>query len=116
MPLHTEAAAALQLQLDTLKDRHPESFVFPGRRRRTPLNRIRAWRIVKAAFADAGLHGARGELGCHSTRKTYAQKVYEALGHDLVKTCHAMRHGNVATTIQYLSFDEADVDEAILGL
>ncbi len=116
MPLHAEAVTALQLQLDSLADRHPEAYVFPGRDRRTALNRIRAWRIIKATFASAGLHGARGELGCHSTRKTYAQRIYEALGHDLIRTSYAMRHANVATTIRYLSFEESDVDAAILSL
>ncbi len=116
MPLHAEAAAALQLQIDSLSARHPEAFVFPGRQPRTCLNRVQSWKIIKAAFSKAGLYGARGELGCHTARKTYARKIYEALGYDLVRTCRAMRHASVATTVKYISFEEADVDAAILSL
>ena len=76
-----------------------------------------ATHLGMASFlAKAGLEGARGELGWHATRKTYARKVYEALGHDLVRTAYALRHSCVSTTIRYLSFNEADVDQIILGL
>ena len=116
MPLHAEAAAALQLQPDSLTTKQPEAVMFPGRQPRACLNRIQARKIIKIAFVNAGLYGARGELGCHTARKTYARKIYQALGYDLVRTCHAMGHSSVATTIKDISFDEADVDEAILSL
>ncbi len=72
MALHAEAAAALQKQIDSLEDTLPMAFVFPGRFRGTPLNRIRAWKIYKAALTKAGIAGGRGELGMHSTRKSAA--------------------------------------------
>ena len=116
MALHVEAAAALQEQIHTLKDTRPVAFVFPGRYCGTPLNRIRAWRIYKAALAKVGIAGGRGELGMHTTRKTYAKRVFAALGHDLVRTAYALRHSCVSTTIRYISFDEEDVGQVILGL
>lgn len=114
--LHAEAAAALQKQINSLKDTRPMAFVFPGRYRGTPLNRIRAWKSYKAALAKAGIVGGRGELGMHATRKTYAKRVFAALGHDLVRTAYALRHSCVSTTIRYISFEEEDVDRVILEL
>ena len=69
--------------------------------------------MLKRAYGAAGL---RGKLGCHSTRKTYAQKVYSALGHDLIATQAAMRHASITSTIQYLSFEEEKVERAILSI
>ena len=116
MSLHPEAAAALHAQIKTLQDTRPGAFVFPRQDGKAPLHRVQAWKSFKRVLAKAGLEGARGELGWHATRKTYARKVYEALGHDLVRTAYALRHSCVSKTIRYLSFNEADVDQIILGL
>ena len=116
MPLHPEAAEALAAQIATLQDTRPGAFVFPRQDGKAPLHRVQAWKSFKCVLARAGLEGARGELGWHTTRKTYARKVYEALGHDLVRTAYAMRHASITTTLKYLSFNEQGVDSVILGL
>lgn len=116
MPLHPQAAAILQEYLDTLRNRSPNAYLFPGRRSGTRLHRIAGWRAVKSAFDRAGLYGASGELGTHTLRKTLARLIYSALGHDLVRTSYAMRHASVSTTVEYLSFREEEVDAAILAL
>lgn len=114
MPLHPQAATALQEYLDTLPDRFPGAYLFPGRWPGTRLSKTAGWRAIKRAFAAAGIIGAPTEIGTHSLRKTFAQRIYTALGHDLVRTSYAMRHASVSTTIEYLSFREEEVDAAIL--
>jgi site-specific recombinase XerD len=49
-------------------------------------------------------------------RKTFANKVYDALGHDLIKTQRALGHKNINSTACYLSFREEDIDAAILAI
>lgn len=73
-------------------------------------------RIYKAALTKASTAGGRGESGMHTTRKTYAKRVFTALGHDLVRTAYALRHSCVSTTIRFILFDEEDVDRVILCL
>lgn len=90
MPLHPQAAAALQDYLDTPPDRSPGAFLFPGRWPGTRLSRTAGWRAIKGAFTAAGIVGAPGEIGTHTLRKTFARLVYAALGHDLVRTSYAM--------------------------
>ncbi|HAY07416.1 MAG TPA: hypothetical protein DCY26_12260 [Hyphomonas sp.] len=114
MPLHLQAAIALQEYLDTLLDQTPSAYLFPGRRPETRLSKTAGWRAIKRIFAAAGIAGAPTEIGTHSLRKTFAQRIYTALGHDLVRTSYAMRHASVSTTIEYLSFREEEVDAAIL--
>lgn len=78
-----------------------------------PITRIQAWRVLTAAYDKAGL---QGKLGTHCLRKTFANKVYTSLGHDLPKTQKALGHSNINSTVSYLSFADSDVDNAILGV
>ncbi len=116
MPLHPQARAALQALLDSLEDQTPQAFLFPGRRLGTRLCRAQGWRLIKAAFEESGLLGAPGELGTHALRKTFARLIYSELKHDLVRTCRAMRHASVETTIEYLSFADEEVDAAMMNI
>ena len=49
-------------------------------------------------------------------RKSFANRIYEKLNHDLVKTKKALGHKNINSTVSYLSFREEEIDEAILAL
>ena len=106
LPLHPQAAAALQTYLDASPDRSPGDYLFPGRHPGARLSKTGGWRAIKRAFAAAGLVGAPTEIGSHTLRKTFARLIYAALGHDLIRTSYALRHRSVATTVAYLSFRE----------
>lgn len=75
MPLHPQAATALQDYLDTLLDQSRDAYLFPGRRPSTRLSKRAGWRAIKRAFAAAGILGAPTEVGTHSLRKTFAQRI-----------------------------------------
>jgi site-specific recombinase XerD len=83
---------------------------FGGKNR--PISRIQAWYILTEAYRTNGL---TGKLGTHSLRKTFANKVYEKLGHDLLKTQRALGHKNLDSTLAYLSFREDEIEAAILA-
>lgn len=77
------------------------------------LSRVQAWKIIKRAAKECGLSG---KIACHSTRKTFAQNVYNKLDKDLVKLQFAMGHKNISSTVAYLSFDKEEVFNAIKSL
>jgi integrase len=81
-----------------------------GLRRHT--SREQAWRILKETFTSNEL---RGKLGTHAMRKTFCNRMYDKLNHDLVKTQRAMGRANINSTVQYLSFREEEIDAAILA-
>jgi site-specific recombinase XerD len=81
--------------------------------RKGKLSRIQAWRLLTCAFDSVGL---TGKLGTHCMRKSFANKVYEALDKDILKTQRAMGHKSITSTVSYLSFREEDVEEAILKI
>ena len=115
--LHPEARAALAAWLEEL-GQHAEligdTFVFQSRKGgNRPITRVQAYRILHEACDACEL---TGKLGTHSMRKTFANKVYDALDNDLVKTQRALGHRNVNSTVQYLSFREEEIDEAILSM
>ena len=115
--LHPEAQAAIQAWLSELAAAGallPSRYLFGSRKGvNRAISREHAWHILKDVYATNGLSGA---LGTHSMRKTFANHVYDKLGHDLVKTQRAMGHKNINSTVSYLSFCEEEIDQAILAI
>lgn len=131
VPLHAQARGAVAAWLDELAAQMntdsasppdkgklpPATPLFPSQKpspdgRPRPITRQQAWRAYKAAFAAVGI---TGKTGTHSTRKTFARRVYDKLGRDLVKTQRAMGHRSVSSTISYLECADSEVEDAILG-
>jgi integrase len=114
--LHPEAKAALATWLLTLRqapDVTAQTFVFRSRKgANRPISPVQARRILHEAVTTNELTGT---LGTHAMRKTFANRVYQQLNHDLVKTQRAMGHKNINSTVAYLSFVEDEIEQAILA-
>jgi integrase len=115
--LHPEAKAALAAWLQTLQadgSLLPSVHIFQSRKGvNRPLSRVQAYRILQEAY---GVNGLTGKLGTHSMRKTFANRVYDKLNHDLIKTQKALGHRNINSTVSYLSFREEEIEAAILAI
>jgi integrase len=116
--LHPEARAVLSVWLEVLQKRcggtlAPDTYVFKRRNgENQAITRVQAWHILQEACTANQL---TGKLGSHCMKKTFANRVYEKLNHDLVKTQQALGHASVASTVAYLSFREEEIDAAILA-
>lgn len=115
--LHPEAKETLDKWINELNaNGHiaANTFVFRSRKgRNRPITRMHAWRILKETYESNEM---TGKLGTHSMRKTFADRIYDKLDRDLVKTQKALGHRNINSTVQYLSFREEEIDEAILAI
>jgi integrase len=115
--LHAAAKAALETLVAELRAAgraEAGSFLFQSREGgHRAMTRFRAWQLLKAAYLSCGL---TGKLGTHSLRKTFADRVYDRLSKDLIRTQRALGHSNIASTISYLGFREEEIDEAILAI
>ena len=110
--LHPDAAAALVQWIDAA-GLGIEDYLFPSQKRKDQsLDRRSAWRLLNRAFRSAGVHGMAGS---HCMRKTFAKNVYKILKGDLFRTSQAMRHTSVVTTLRHLSFEQSEIDQAILA-
>jgi integrase len=115
--LHPLARRALAAWLAELSHRtgtlDPEGYVFKSHKgANRPISRVQAWRILKEAYEANGLTGT---LATHSLRKTFAHRVYEASGRDVVCTQRALGHAHIGTTMHYLGIKDEAVDAAILA-
>lgn len=114
-PLHPLAAVALDKYIQKRCTGVPRksALFFSSKKHKgiRALDRTAVHKLLKKAYTRAGL---KGKLACHTTRKTFAQRVYSALGHDLLATQRAMQHSSISSTILYLSVDQERVDKAIL--
>jgi integrase len=117
VPLHPDAKAALAAWLLTLRLQPgvtAQTSVFRSRKGgNRPISPTQAWRILREACEANEL---TGKLGTHCMRKTFAQKVYQQLGYDLIRTKRALGHQQISNTERYLSFAEADIHAAILAI
>ena len=113
IPLHEEARAALEMWVTELNAAGATA-TFPLflSRKGGAITRTQAWKVLTTAYSRAGVFG---RLGTHGLRKTFASRVYERLGRDLIKTQRALGHKAITSTVAYLSFAESDVDAAIIG-
>jgi integrase len=115
--LHPKAKKALvawinQLAKGTILT--ADDYVFRSRKgKNQPISRVQYHRILKEAIQ---LNELTGKVATHSIRKTFADHVYEALGRDIFRLQKAMGHKNINSTVQYLSFNEADIEKAIKGM
>lgn len=115
VPLHPDARVALEVWVrELLAAGHadPGTFLFRSREGgNRAISRKTAWYILRKVSSACGL---TGKIGTHSLRKTFAKRVYEKLGRDLMKTQRALGHARVTSTVSYLSFDQGEVEDAIL--
>jgi site-specific recombinase XerD len=114
--LHPKAKAALAawvLELRQHGEVTDETPLFRSRKGNRAMSTVQAWRILQEAYATNGL---TGQLGTHAMRKTFANRVYAKLNHDLLRTQWALGHKNINSTVSYLSFCEAEIDAAILAV
>lgn len=78
------------------------------------ISRIQAWRIIQNLCELADI--AAKNVGTHSLRKTFAARIYEAVKGELGKVQIALGHKNIGSTISYLSFNQEEIDHAIMSI
>ena len=114
VPLHDEVRKAISDYIVEFGNPEPGAYLFRSRQGgNRPITRVQAYRVFKAAYRKCKL---LGKTGCHSTRKTFAETVYKALGNDLYKLQKAMGHACITSTTAYISVDGQSIEDAILGL
>jgi site-specific recombinase XerD len=81
----------------------PDDYLFKSRTgANRPLSRQWAWKVLKVAYVAADVHGP---TGCHSTRKSFAERAFVELGRDLhhlqavMSTAQLARPSNISASI-----------------
>jgi integrase len=91
----------------------PDHYLFKSRiGANRPFSRQWAWAILKKACAAAEV---RGPTGCHSTRKSFAERAFVELGRDLHHLQAVMGHSSISSTIKYLGIDRQLVYRAFMA-
>jgi site-specific recombinase XerD len=92
-----------------------DQFLFQSRNGlNRPICRAQAHRIIKSLCSECGLDATR--ISTHSLRKSFVRAVYDASGHDLIKTQRIVQHASPLTTARYLESTQSELDDLVLGL
>lgn len=92
-----------------------EQFLFRSRTgANRPISRTQAHRLLKNLCRECGIDATR--ISTHSLRKSFVRAVYDASGHDLVRTQRIVMHASPLTTARYLESTQTELDELVLGL
>ena len=70
--------------------------------------------LLVQACEECGIDTAR--ISTHSLRKTFVRSVYDASGHDVIKTMKVVQHSSPVITARYLENTESELDDLVLGL
>jgi len=92
-----------------------DQFLFQSRSgANRPISRTQAHRILKGLGRECGIDATR--ISTHSLRKSFVRAVYDASGHDLVRTMKIVQHASPITTARYLENTQTELDDRVLGL
>ena len=112
IPVNDDGQEAIALLIAWHKQEYgelsPQSPLFPSRKHGYTLGRVQAHRILADAFQSAGLNG---KLATHSMRKTFAQRIYDAMG-DIFLIKELLGHKSLETTKQYLGVSYSKMQSA----
>ena len=118
VPLNTDGRQAIEAlitwQVRAYGDIDSASPLFISRKRsedgkHQPMRRGNADKMLRKAFADAGLNG---NLATHSMRKSFAQRLYNQTG-DIYVIQEMLGHKSVGTTQAYLGVNYTAVRDAL---
>jgi site-specific recombinase XerD len=74
------------------------------------MTRGQAHKVLEAAFFKAGLNG---KLATHSLRKSFAQRIYDAIG-DIYLVAELLGHQSIETTKTYLGISYQKMQRAVV--
>jgi site-specific recombinase XerD len=92
-----------------LKDKDPKEPLFFSNKGGS-LRQRQCQKIYTDLFETLELDG---KLSTHTTRKSFAKKIYEAVDRNIVDLQQALGHKNIASTQHYISFDNQKVSNAL---
>lgn len=94
------------------KDMKDDEYLFQSREgNNKPISRKTAWEIISKAAKKAGI---KENIGCHSTRKTFARIIYEK--YDLAFVMEQLGHKDPSSTMHYLHLTDERREERINSL
>ena len=114
--LNPEARKALGIWVSEMVQagNSPDTYLFKSRQGlNQPISTNQAWKLLDKVFTRLGLSGS---LGTHCMRKTFSDRMFDKLDHDLVKMQKALGHRNINSTVSYLSFKTEEIDQAIMSI
>lgn len=114
-PLSEPVREALRLHLERIGTADSARALFStAQAQGGAMDRSSVFRLLQEACLASGVSPVR--VSTHSFRKTFAARIFQASGRDLVATQRIIGHSNPATTARYLETDTAQLDSLVRSI
>lgn len=111
--LNIPVVKALRKYWENEKETRNHSYIFfSPRKPDSPISRIQAYRIIKAAAEQLALPE---QISCHSLRKTFGYQAWKT-GAEPALLMHIYNHSSYQITKRYLGIDQDDKDKLFMKL
>lgn len=106
IPLNRDLKKLIDIYTENMED---SEYLIKSRKGNKAISRVQAYRIMR----EIAEHFKIDNLGCHSTRKTFAYWLYLDNKKDIGLVQKALGHKSSATTLAYIGMDIERVNAAI---
>ena len=105
IPLNTKIRKAIKEYCEHYELEGEDHLFFSYKDPSRPIDRIRAWRILKKAASECGIEN----MGSHSMRKTLAYHIYKETK-NIVLVMHMLNHQSSKQTLSYIGVTQDSMD------
>ena len=105
--LNKTVKEALNYYLDKARVTDPEQYLFKSERGNRPLDRVRAWSLIRQWTKEVGLEGER--YGTHTLRKTWGYQARRQ-GVSIEKINEKLGHKSVIVTKRYIGISQEEIN------
>ena len=109
-PLAETCKKSIKEYLNTLDKE--DDWLFQSHKRKSPITRIQAYRIINSAARAIGMREA---IGTHTLRKTFGYWAYKK-GVDVVKIQKLLNHSAPSITLAYIGITKDELDNIYIHL
>lgn len=96
------------LLIPCIKNKNPESWLFPSRTGAGHITRVQAYRIINSACKKAGI---TDRIGTHTLRKTFGYWHYQQYK-DVAMLQKIFNHSSPSITLAYIGINQDKIDES----
>lgn len=111
-PFGETTKKALKEYLESRENLQLNQYLFPSRKRGTPITRQQAYRVLNEVAKEVGV---KEKIGTHTLRKTFGYHTYKQ-GADITRIQYLLNHSAPSVKLRYIGITKEELNNVYLKL